>query len=105
MRGGRQEADMKAIDVECRSLQPMLQHSPRGVDPTDPVVRQMRAITSKGSKKKSESDLAEQDWLEFQLALYWNGRYVFVPDTAIVGVIRDGEKTTSPGRGEAARSD
>jgi hypothetical protein len=88
----------KAVDTELGSLQPMLQHSPRGVDPTDPLVRKMREITSKGSKKKSEADLAEQDWLEFQLALYWNGKYVYVPDTAIMGMIRDGARQNRRGR-------
>jgi hypothetical protein len=89
---------MKTIEVRIESLQPMLQHSPRGVDPTDPLVRQLKAITSKGSKKKSETDLEEQDWLEFQLALYWNGECVYVPDSAILGSIRGGARVNRRGR-------
>lgn len=89
---------MKMIDVEVRGLQPILMHSPAGIDPTHPLVIKMKEITSKGSKKKSASDLAEQDWLEFQLSIYWNGEFVFVPDTAILGTIRAGAQENRRGR-------
>lgn len=89
---------MKLVDVEVRGLQPLLMHSPQGVDPTHPLVRQMKDITSKGSRKKSSSDLEEQDWLEFQLALYHDGQQVYVPDTALVGAIREGAKQNRRGR-------
>jgi hypothetical protein len=89
---------VKKVDVRLRGLQPLLQHSPQGVDPTHPMVRKMREITSKGSKKKSEADLAEQDWLEYQLALYWNGEFVYVPDTALLGAIRAGASANRRGR-------
>lgn len=89
---------MQTFDVHVRGIQPLMMHSPQGIDPTHPLVREMKAITSKGSKKKSDSDLAQQDWLEFQLALYWNGAAVYVPDTAILGAIRDGAKENRRGR-------
>lgn len=89
---------MKVFDVGIKGIQPLFMHSPRGIDPTDPMVRKMKAITSKGSKKKSDSDLAEQDWLEFQLSLYWNGEFVYVPDTAILGSIRAGAQENRRGR-------
>jgi hypothetical protein len=89
---------MKTIDVELRGIQPMLQHSPRGVDPTDPLVREMKAITSQGTRKKSEADLEKQDWLEFQINLYWNGKFVYVPDRSVIGTIRSGAKHNRRGR-------
>lgn len=88
---------MKKVNIEVRGIQPLLMHSPQGVDPTHPLVRQMKAITSKGSKKKSDADLAEQDWLEYQLALYWNGQFVYVPDTAVLGTINAGAKENRRG--------
>lgn len=89
---------MKSIDVEIRGLQPILMHSPQGIDPTHPLVLKMKEITSKGSKKKSAADLVEQDWLEFQLSIYWNGEFVYVPDTAILGTIRAGAAENRRGR-------
>jgi hypothetical protein len=89
---------MKAFEVSLKHMQPLLMHSPAGVDPTNPLTRAMKAITSKGSKKKTESDLEQQDWLEFQLALYHNEQGPYVPDTALLGAIRDGAKANRRGR-------
>lgn len=86
---------MRAV-VSIKGIQPLLQKSPRGIDPTDPVVRQMKAITSK--RKKTDADHGEIDRLEFLVSLYWNGSYVYVPDLNIVGVIRDGAKANRRGR-------
>ena len=81
---------MPMVDVEVTSRQPMLQHSPRGLDINDPLVRAWKKIHAKGTK--TEQDLLEMDWLEFQCALYWNGSCVYVPDTAIVATIQGGAK-------------
>jgi hypothetical protein len=80
---------MALINVEVKGIQPLLMHSPAGIDPTHPLARQQREITKKG-KKKTDSDLAELDRIGFELGLYWNGQYVYVPDTAILGVLRAG---------------
>ena len=89
---------MKKIDVTLKGIAPLLMHSPRGVDPTDPLQKKMREITSKGSKKKTAADLLEQDWLEFQLAIYYeNGRPV-IPDSAILGTLQAGARANRRGR-------
>lgn len=89
---------MKSFRVRVKSLQPMLQKSPRGIDPTDPIVKQMKAITSKQAKKRTESDLALLDKLEFMVGLYWNGKHVYVPDVNIVGTITAGAAENRRGR-------
>lgn len=89
---------MKRFEVRIQGIQPLLMHSPAGVDPTNPIRRELKSITDKGSKKKTETDLEQQDWLEFQLAIYCNDDGPYVPDTAILGAIRDGAKANRRGR-------
>jgi hypothetical protein len=89
---------MKTFEVQIKGIQPLLMHSPAGVDPTNPLRRQIKAITDKGSKKKTEADLEHQDWIEYQLALYLNESGPYVPDTAILGAIRDGAKENRRGK-------
>jgi hypothetical protein len=82
---------MKTINVELRGLQPLLMHNPRGVDPTDPLVIQKKTLTDKPAKKKTPDDLLQIDWLDYQLSIYHNDSIgAYVPDVAVVGVIRAG---------------
>jgi hypothetical protein len=89
---------MKTFKVRVESLQPLLMKSPRGVDPTDPIVKQIKAITSKRSKQRTDADLALLDKLEFMVGLYWNDKAVYVPDVNLIGAIRDGAKANRRGR-------
>lgn len=81
---------MTTITVEIKGIQPLFMHSPAGVDPTNPLVKEKKALTSKPAKKKTDADLAQIDWLDFQLAIYCNGDGPYVPDTAVLGVLRAG---------------
>jgi hypothetical protein len=89
---------MKTVRVEIRGIQPLLMKSGRGVDPTDPLVKRIKAITSK--RKKTDSDILQLDRLEFECGLYWdeNQARVYVPDFNIVGLIRDGAKANRRGK-------
>jgi hypothetical protein len=89
---------MKTVRVEIRGIQPLLMKSGRGVDPTDPLVKRIKAITSK--RKKTDSDILQLDRLEFECGLYWDESQerVYVPDFNIVGLIRDGAKANRRGK-------
>lgn len=89
---------MQTFEVEIQGLQPLLMNSPAGVDPTNELNKQLKKITSKRGNKKTPSDLEEQDWLEFQLKLYWNGQFVYVPDDAILGAIVAGARANKRGQ-------
>lgn len=89
---------MKRVQVTIRGIQPLLMKSSRSVDPTEPLVKAMRAITSKPARKRTDSDLEDLDRLEFELGLYWNGQCVYLPDMNILGMIRDGAKANRRGR-------
>jgi hypothetical protein len=82
---------MKTINVELRSLQPLLMHNPQGVDPTHPLVIEKKKLTDKPSKQKTPADVEQIDWLDYQLSIYHSDTCgVYVPDVAILGVIRAG---------------
>jgi hypothetical protein len=52
----------------------MLMHNGLMADPTNPFTRRIKEITSKGSKKLTDSDYEERDWLEWQAGLYWSDK-------------------------------
>lgn len=41
-------------------------------DPTNPIVRRIKEITSKGSKKLTDADYEERDRLEWEGGVYWD---------------------------------
>ena len=47
-------------------------HNGLMADPTNPAIRRMKEITSKGSKKLTDSDYEERDRLEWEAGLYWD---------------------------------
>ncbi len=47
-------------------------HNGLMADPTNPLVRRIKEITSKGSKKMTDSDYEERDRLEWEAGLYWD---------------------------------
>lgn len=95
---------VQTFSVEVRGKQPLLMKSARSVDPTDPLTKKLKAITSKKTKK-TDDDLAAMDRIEFELGLYHNGATPFLPDVNIIGTIRDGAKVNRRGREIAAGID
>ncbi len=88
---------VRTFKVELRGKQPLIMKSARSVDPTDQLVKQVKAITSKKTKK-TDADLVVLDRLEFELGLYHNESGPYIPDVNIVGAIRDGAKVNRRGR-------
>ena len=63
---------MKIMTVEWTGIRPMLMHNGLMADPTNPLTKRIKEITSKGSKKLTESDHEERDRLEWEAGLYWS---------------------------------
>ncbi len=59
---------MKELKVSLSGKQAMLQHSARMSNPMNPIVKDLKAITSK--RKKTDSDLQEMSRLEFIGSIY-----------------------------------
>lgn len=76
---------------------PLLMHSARGVDPLDPVVKQVKAITSK--RKKTEDDMERIARLEFEVSLYHDERVgPFIPGVNIEKCLVEGGRITKAGK-------
>jgi len=60
---------MKRVSLDITGVGPMLMHSDRLANPRDPIVREIKLITSK--RTMTDEDLDEKSWLEFQGGLYW----------------------------------
>ena len=60
------------MTVEWTGIRPMLMHNGLMADPTNPLTKRIKEITSKGSKKLTESDHEERDRLEWEAGLYWS---------------------------------
>lgn len=61
---------METIQFTIRSAAPLLMHSPRTVDPLDPLTVEMRKIT--GKKKKTGEDQAAIALLELRAGYYFD---------------------------------
>jgi hypothetical protein len=96
---------VKKIKVKIEGIQPLLMHSAAGVDARNPIAVRIKEITSKGSKKRTSTDDELLDRLSYELSLYHNGDHVFIPDSALVGMIRDGAKSMRAGKEVSAGVD
>jgi hypothetical protein len=63
---------MKTIKVKWTGIRPLLMHNGLMADPTNPLVRRSKEITSKGSKKMTDADYEEKNRLDWEGGLYWD---------------------------------
>lgn len=63
---------MKTLRARWTGIRPLVMHNGLLADPTNPVVRAIKKITSKGSKKLTDADYEERDRLEWHGGLYWD---------------------------------
>jgi hypothetical protein len=63
---------MKTLKAKWTGIRPLVMHNGLMADPTNPFTRRIKEITSKGSKKLTESDYEERDRLEWEAGLYWD---------------------------------
>lgn len=76
---------------------PLLMHNGSLADPTNPIVKAMKAIT--GNRKKTDEQYEQLALLEFRGGLYLNREgKVIVPSAVIEGSIRDGAKKSKLGK-------
>jgi fructose/tagatose bisphosphate aldolase len=63
---------VRTIKVKWTGIRPLVMHNGLMADPTNPLVRRIKEITSKGSKKLTDADYEERDRLEWEAGLYWD---------------------------------
>jgi hypothetical protein len=94
---------LSTLNIRLDGASPLLMHSTTGMDPTNPLAREIRALTSKQSKQKTDEDGIEIQRMEFILGLYRNAEGPVIKSDMLLAAIRDGAKQMRQGR-EITRS-
>jgi hypothetical protein len=90
---------MKTMKVKWSGIRPLVMHNGLMADPTNSVVRRIKEITSKGSKKLTDADYEERDRLEWEAGLYWDeADGVIVPSDNIERCIQLGAQKSRIGK-------
>lgn len=91
---------MQTINVEWTGIRPMLMHNGLMADPTNDLTRKIKAITSKGSKKLTDTDHENRNKLEWQAGLYWSAELnaIAIPSDNIEATILGGARKNKLGK-------
>lgn len=90
---------MKTITTQWTGIRPLVMHNGLMADPTNPFTRRIKEITSKGSKKLTDSDYEERDRLEWEAGLYWSEKLgLVVPSDNIERCIQLGAQKSRIGK-------
>ena len=73
-------------------------HNGLMADPTHPLMRRIKEIVSKGSKKLTDADFAERDRLEWEASLYWDIDGPVIPSDNIERCIQLGAQKSKRGK-------
>jgi len=92
------------LKVHLRGIAPLLLQNPQGVNPTHPLVREIKAITSKPAKRKTDEDYVRVMDLEFLLHIYYDDELgPYVPAEMVEAALRDAAKVRRLGKVVQAR--
>lgn len=87
---------MEKVSVRIVGTSPLMMHNGRLVNPLDPIVKEMKKITSK--TKKTEEDHDQLARLEFIGGLYYDGKIgPYVPANCLWATIRAGARLQKKG--------
>ena len=93
---------MNTLQIKWTGIRPLIMHNGLMADPTNPLVRQIKEITSKGSKKLTDTDYEERDWLEWQAGVYWDTDGPVIPSDNIERCVQLGGQKSRIGKDIAA---
>lgn len=74
---------METIKIELVGVAPLLMHSSRAVDPSDEYALEIRKITDKNKKNRTDDDMIRLSNLEFMAGLHYDEKGYFIPGEAI----------------------
>jgi hypothetical protein len=90
---------VKTIEVEIRGIAPLLMNSNRGVNPLEPLVKEMKAITGKGSKKMTDDDQERLLHIKWTLGMYYDKEIgPYVPSANMEATIRNAARQIRRGK-------
>lgn len=88
---------MKTIAIEFKGTTPLIMHSCAGVNPLNPISREMKKITA--IRKKTDEDQVKLSDLEWEVGLYWHDDVgLYIPAENIEATIREGAKARKKGK-------
>jgi hypothetical protein len=95
---------MKELKFRITGIRPLILHNGLMADPTNPLVRAIKKITSKGSKKLTDADYIERDRLEWFAGLYWSDELggIAMPSDNLERCLQEGAKKNRLGKDFAA---
>lgn len=87
---------MKKLHITLRGTSPLIEHSPKCVNPLHPIAKAMKALTSK--RKKTEDDLMAISDLEWEAGVYWDDNIgLVIPNECLAATILAGAKLNKNG--------
>lgn len=87
---------MRKIRVTINGTSPLIEHSPKCVNPLHPIAREMKTYTSK--RKKTEDDLMKISDLEWESGVYWDDNVGLVmPNECLSAAFLEGAKMNKNG--------
>jgi hypothetical protein len=90
---------MKTLKTTWTGIRPLVMHNGFMADHTNPLTKQIKDITSKGSKKMQEPDYKKRDRLEWEAGLYWDDKCgLFIPAANIERCIQLGAQKKRLGK-------
>ena len=88
---------MKNLQVNWKGISPLIMHSCQGVNPLNPITKELKKYTSK--RNKTDEDLIKISDLEWESGAYWKeGLGLYIPAENVEATIRNGGKAFKKGR-------
>lgn len=88
---------MKNLRVTWKGISPLIMHSCQGVNPLNPITKELKKYTSK--RNKTDEDLIKISDLEWESGCYWkDGLGLYIPAENVEATIRNGGKVFKKGK-------
>lgn len=82
---------MKKLHITLNGTSPLIEHSPKCVNPLHPIAKEMKLYTSK--RKKTEEDLQKISDLEWESGVYWDDSIgLVIPNECLAATFLAGAK-------------
>lgn len=86
------------LDARIVGVAPLLMNNGQKANPHNPLVKGMKAITGKHSKKRTEDDLAELIRLEWLAGLYYQDGRPVIPGSCVESMMVEAARKTREGQ-------
>lgn len=88
---------MKNLKITWKGVSPLIMHSCQGVNPLNPITKELKKYTSK--RNKTDDDLNMISNLEWESGAYWkDGLGLYIPAENVEATIRNGGKAFKKGK-------